>query len=447
MGQPTRPGAPQQFKLIMREAGIVREMGGDLTEAVSAVDFLMRKALDLSASDVHLQPERNRLLIRYRIDGVMHDVGQYSADIVPNILARLKLAAGMHIDERREPQDGRVDMEYGTRKFSARMSVLPMLNGEKVVMRILDPIGAKVELEKLGMPPDVLKKWSNAIQSAYGMVLVTGPTGSGKTSTLYASLNRLDRTKRNIVTVEDPIEYEFEDHITQVQVSERMTFPRVMRSFLRQDPDVMLVGEMRDPESLSIGIQASLTGHLVLSTLHTNNAIETLGRMIDMGGEPYLIASILQAVMAQRLVRTICTNCKTAYQPAADELLEIGIDPAKLQGHTFYKGAGCEACRQTGYRGRIGIFEIIVSEPELRELIARRASIAEVTTYVRSMQQMRTMLEDGYQKIAQGLTTPREVFTAVYSTMTVGDATPSVAPARTATAGAGEATPASDAAR
>src|SRR5579871_3336426 len=286
---PGRSGAPPSFRLIMREAGVSREMGGDLTEAVSAVDFVLRKALDLGASDVHLQPEPNRLLIRYRIDGVMHDVGQYALDITPNILARLKLSAGMHIDERREPQDGRVDMEYGARKLSARMSVLPMLNGEKVVMRLLDPVGAKVELEKLGMPPDVLKKWFQAAQSSYGMVLVTGPTGSGKTSTLYASINKLDRQRRNIVTVEDPIEYEFPDHITQVTVTERLTFPRVMRSFLRQDPDVMMVGEMRDPESLGIGIQASLTGHLVMSSLHTNNALETIGRMLDMGGEPYLI--------------------------------------------------------------------------------------------------------------------------------------------------------------
>src|SRR5580658_4229399 len=412
-----RPGA---FRLIMREAGQIREMGGDLTEAVTAVDFMMKQALDLGASDVHLQPERGRLLVRYRIDGVMHDVGQYSLEIVPNILARLKLAAGMHIDERREPQDGRLDMEYGTRKLSARVSCLPMLNGEKVVMRLLDPMGAKVELDKLGMPPDVLQKWTNSVQSSYGLVLVTGPTGSGKTSTLYASINKLDRNKRNILTVEDPVEYEFMDHITQVQVTERLTFPRVMRSFLRQDPDVMLVGEMRDSETLGIGIQASLTGHLVLSTLHTNNSLETVGRMIDMGGQPYLIASTLQAVMAQRLVRTICTKCKTPYKPGRDELIEINLDPDLVDKHTFYKGAGCDQCRQTGFKGRLGLFEIMTSTPDLRELIAKQASIAEITAYVKTKQGMRTMLEDGYAKIAEGKTTCKEVFNAVYSTMTVG---------------------------
>ena len=413
-------GRQGSFRLIMREAGVAREMGGDLTEAVSAVDLLFKQALDLGASDIHLQPERNRLLVRYRMDGVMHDVGMYSLEIVPNILARLKLAAGMHIDERREPQDGRLDMEYGPRRLSARMSCLPMLNGEKVVMRLLDPMGAKVELEKLGMSPDILARWTNAVQSTYGMVLVTGPTGSGKTSTLYASINKLERVKRNIVTVEDPVEYEFADHITQVQVSEKMTFPRVMRSFLRQDPDVMLVGEMRDAETLGIGMQASLTGHLVLSTLHTNNSIETIGRMIDMGGEPFLIASILQAVMAQRLVRTICQRCKTPYTPEAAELIEIGLEPSKMQGVPFYKGRGCDQCRNTGYKGRIGLYEIITSTPELREMIARRATITDITNYVKTKQGMRTMLEDGYSKIAAGLTTPKEVFTAVYSTMTVG---------------------------
>ncbi len=408
------------FRLIMREGGQIREMGGDLTEAVTAVDFMMRQALDLGASDVHLQPERNRLLVRYRMDGIMHDVGQYSLDIVPNILARLKLAAGMHIDERREPQDGRLDMEYGTRKLSARMSCLPMLNGEKVVMRLLDPMGAKVDLDKLGMPPDVLANWTNSVQSAYGMALVTGPTGSGKTSTLYASINKLDRQKRNIVTVEDPVEYEFMDHVTQVQVTERLTFPRVMRSFLRQDPDVMLVGEMRDSETLGIGIQASLTGHLVLSTLHTNNALETVGRMMDMGGQPYLIASTLQAVMAQRLVRTICTKCKTAYKPGRDELIEINLDPELIDKHTFYKGAGCDQCRNTGFKGRLGLFECMISTPDLRELIAKNASMAAITEYVRTKQKMRTMLEDGYLKISEGKTTCKEVFNAVYSTMSIG---------------------------
>ncbi len=421
MTQVSARNPSQGFRLIMRESGVSREMGGELTQAVADTDFLLRKALDLGVSDIHLQPERNTMRLRYRIDGIMHDMHFISMDVVPNILARLKLAAGMHIDERREPQDGRLDMEYGTRKLSARVSVLPGLNGEKIVLRILDPMGAKVELGKLGMAPDIKQKWENAARSTYGMVLVTGPTGSGKTSTLYASLNTLDVTARNVVTVEDPVEYEFENHILQVQVTEKMTFPRVMRSFLRQDPDVMLVGEMRDAESLSIGIQASLTGHLVLSSLHTNNAVETLGRMMDMGGEPYLIASTLQAVMAQRLVRVICQNCKTAMPPPRDELLELGLNPDQYMSHTFYYGKGCEVCRKTGFKGRVGLFEIVVSTPELREMIVKRASLGEISNYAKQKQQMRTMLEDGQQKVLSGITTAREVITAVYSTMSVSD--------------------------
>ena len=414
-----RPGAYVDLKLVMREGGTSRDMGGDKTEAVSTTNTLLRKAVDLGASDLHLQPQRDFVLVRYRIDGVMNDVGKISNDLAPNILARLKLAAGMHLDERREPQDGRIDMEYGARKLSARASVLPMLNGEKLVMRLLDPLGAKVELDKLGMPADVLKKWQGAVQSTYGLLLVTGPTGSGKTSTLYASINKIDREKRNIVTVEDPIEYEFNDHITQSQVTEKMSFPRIMRAFLRQDPDVMLVGEMRDAESLNIGMQASLTGHMVLSSLHTNNAVETIGRMVDMGAEPFLIASTLQAVMAQRLVRTICTQCKVPYQPPADELLEIGIDPAQVQGRPLFKGRGCETCRNTGFKGRVGLYEIVVSTPEFRELVARRATNTQIREYVQTKQGMRTMLQDGYEKIFAGLTTPREVFNAVYSAMSV----------------------------
>ncbi|MBI3721210.1 MAG: Flp pilus assembly complex ATPase component TadA, partial [Fimbriimonas ginsengisoli] len=260
----TNWGAAKKFRLILREQGTVREMGGeDMSLAVGIVDNIFMNALETGTSDIHLQPERDQLRIRYRQDGVLHDTGQLPPEQAQNVLARLKLSAGMRIDEQREPQDGRIDMEYMGRRLSARASCVPCLNGEKFVMRLLDPTAMKVDLAKLGMPEDVLKRWSRAIQVPYGLIMVTGPTGSGKTSTLYASLNQLDSKTRNIVTVEDPIEYEFEKNIAQVQVTERLTFPKVMRSFLRQDPDVMMVGEMRDSESLQIGIQAGLTGHLV----------------------------------------------------------------------------------------------------------------------------------------------------------------------------------------
>jgi type II secretory ATPase GspE/PulE/Tfp pilus assembly ATPase PilB-like protein len=408
-------GSNRKFRLILREGGVAREMGGETTAlGVSIVDRIFTEALDGSASDIHIQPERDRTRIRFRVDGVMHQIGYFPNEHVPSVLARIKLAAGMHIDERRVPQDGRIDMEYAGRRFSARVSVLPSLNGEKVVIRLLDPASVRIDIEKLGMPEPLLKEWLRAIQTPYGMIVVTGPTGSGKTSTLYASINRLDRQRRNIVTVEDPIEYEFQDNITQVQVTEKMAFARVMRSFLRQDPDVMMVGEMRDPESLSIGIQASLTGHLVLTTLHTNNAVETLGRMMDMGGEPYLIASTVLCILAQRLVRVICPECRTRYTPTADELLAMGLPMDAATKHTFYKGAGCKTCRETGFKGRIGVFELLVNSPDLKALIARRAGAMEMHRLARA-QGMRTMMEDGVDKVLAGITTPSEVIHAVYT--------------------------------
>jgi type II secretory ATPase GspE/PulE/Tfp pilus assembly ATPase PilB-like protein len=409
------PASGKKFRLILREGGSAREMGGDdSTVGVQIVDKIFSEALDLGSSDIHIQPERSSTRIRFRIDGMMHQIGHFSNDHAPNVLARLKLAAGMHIDEKRRAQDGRIDMEYMGRRFSARVSILPMLFGEKIVMRLLDPASARVDVNVLGMPADVQKQWLRAIEAPYGMIIVTGPTGSGKTSTLYASLNKLDRTRKNIVTVEDPVEYEFNDLITQVMVTERMTFPRVMKSFLRQDPDVMMVGEMRDPESLAIGIQASLTGHLVLTTLHTNNAVETLGRMVDMGGEPYLIASTVVCILAQRLVRTICTECKEPYIPTDDELFALGILPEESSSKKFYQGKGCTACRNTGLKGRVGVFELLPMTHAIKEMTARNAPAMEMFRLTKQMG-MRTMMEDGLDKVHRGITTPAELIRAVYT--------------------------------
>ena len=413
----TQSGAQysQKFRLILRESGMTREMGGEeTTVGVSIVDRIFVEALDNGASDIHLQPERTQTRIRLRIDGVIHQLGSFSNEYATNVLARIKLAAGMHIDEKREPQDGRVDMEYMGRRFSGRVSVLPTLNGEKVVIRLLDPASVRIDIHQLGIPEDILSKWMQAIQNACGMIIVTGPTGSGKTSTLYASINQLDRQKRNIVTVEDPVEYEFQDNIAQVAVTEKMSFPVVMRSFLRQDPDVMMVGEMRDPESLGIGIQASLTGHLVFTTLHTNNAADTLGRMMDMGGEPYLIASTVVCILAQRLVRVICPECKEPYTPTEDEIIALGLSPSDLANKKFHHGAGCKKCRDTGYKGRTGVFELLMTTHTIRDLITKHASSREIFQSARE-QGMRTMMEDGLNKIFQGITTPSEVIHAVYA--------------------------------
>jgi type II secretory ATPase GspE/PulE/Tfp pilus assembly ATPase PilB-like protein len=411
----TNWGAAKRFRLILREQGQSREMGGeDMSLAVGVVDNIFMNALESSTSDIHLQPEREQLRIRYRQDGVLIDAGQIPPEVAQNVLARLKLASGMRIDENREPQDGRIDMEFSSRRLSARASCIPCLNGEKFVMRILDPMAMKVDLPKLGMPEEILGKWTRAVKAPYGLILVTGPTGSGKTSTLYASLNQLDARTRNIVTVEDPIEYEYEHNIAQVQVTEKMGFPKVMRTFLRQDPDVMLVGEMRDPESLAIGIQAGLTGHLVLTTLHTNNAVETIGRMVDMGAEPYLIAGVLVAILAQRLVRLNCAKCREVYRPTADEIDMLGLTALDVEQGKWAKGRGCSECRGTGYRGRIGVFELILGTPSFRAAIAEQKSFATMVEVAKE-QGYRTMIEDGRTKAMNGWTTPEEVIKAVYS--------------------------------
>ncbi|MFN3728250.1 MAG: GspE/PulE family protein [Fimbriimonadaceae bacterium] len=406
---------PKRFRLIIREQGNIREMGGEgFSQTVGIVDHIFLNALETNTSDIHLQPERGQLRIRYRQDGILHDAGQLPQTEAESVIARLKLAAGMRIDETREPQDGRIDMEWLGRHLSARASCVPCLNGEKFVMRILDPQAMKVELNKLGMSQEVLDKWNKAINAPYGIILVTGPTGSGKTSTLYASLNQFDARRRNIVTVEDPIEYEFDKNIAQVQVTERMTFPRVMRTFLRQDPDVMMVGEMRDPESLSIGIQAALTGHLVLSTLHTNNAIETINRMVDMDAERYLIAAVTVAILAQRLVRLNCGKCRELYRPSEEELATLKITEEEAEKAKFARGKGCPECRGTGYKGRIGVFEMMLGTPAVREAIHKCETFDELFQAAKS-QGFTTMLEDGRAKVLAGWTTPEEVIRAVHT--------------------------------
>jgi type II secretory ATPase GspE/PulE/Tfp pilus assembly ATPase PilB-like protein len=411
----TNWGAAKRFRLILREQGAQREMGGEeLSVAVGITDSIFMNALETASSDIHLQPERDQLRIRYRQDGVLHETGQLPPEHAANVIARLKLAAGMRIDEYREPQDGRIDMEFDGRRLSARASCVPCLNGEKFVMRLLDPVAMRVELPKLGMPADVLKKWRQAISVPYGLILVTGPTGSGKTTTLYASLNTLDSKTRNIVTVEDPVEYEFDRNVAQVQVTERMPFARVMRSFLRQDPDVMMVGEMRDAESLGIGIQAGLTGHLVLTTLHTNNAIETVGRMLDMGGESYLIAGVTVAILAQRLVRLNCAKCREPSQPGPEEMETLQFTQEELARATFAKGRGCPECRGTGFKGRVGLFELILATHALKHAIARGGEYGELMAAARA-QGYRTMLEDGKEKLLAGWTTADEVIRAVFT--------------------------------
>jgi type II secretory ATPase GspE/PulE/Tfp pilus assembly ATPase PilB-like protein len=409
-------GSGRMFRILMRHAGVSREMGGEeLSLAVQRVDQMFIQALEAGASDIHMHPEHNALRIRFRIDGVLHEHEVVTQpDLIQAMISRVKLAANLHLDEKRDTQDGRIDMEYLDRRLSARVSCIPTLNGERIVMRILDPAKMQVKLDSLGMPQDVMAHWRRALQVAYGMLVVTGPTGSGKTSTLYASLHTLDRVHRNIVTVEDPVEYEFPDNVMQVQVTEKITFPRALRAMLRHDPDVIMIGEIRDRESLQIGIQAALTGHLVLSTLHTNNAIETLSRMIDMGAEDYLIAATLQCAMAQRLVRVICPDCRAPYQPTPDEIAALKIPQEWLAQARFFMGKGCPKCMNTGYRGRSGIFELLRISPAIREAIVNRASSDQIMQ-IAVKEGYRTMLDDGRDKVLRGITTPHEVIQAVYA--------------------------------
>jgi type II secretory ATPase GspE/PulE/Tfp pilus assembly ATPase PilB-like protein len=409
-------GSGRMFRILMRHAGVSREMGGEeLSLAVQRVDQMFIQALEAGASDIHMHPERNALRIRFRIDGVLHEHEVITQpDLIQAMISRVKLAANMHLDEKRDTQDGRIDMEYLDRRLSARVSCIPTLNGERIVMRILDPARMQVNLDSLGMPQDVMAHWRRALQVAYGMLVVTGPTGSGKTSTLYASLHTLDRVHRNIVTVEDPVEYEFPDNVMQVQVTEKITFPRALRAMLRHDPDVIMIGEIRDRESLQIGIQAALTGHLVLSTLHTNNAIETISRMIDMGAEDYLIAATLQCAMAQRLVRVICPDCRVPYQPTPEEIAALKIPQEWLAQARLFAGKGCPKCMNTGYRGRTGIFELLRISPAIREAIVNRASSDQIMQ-IAVKEGFRTMLDDGRDKVLRGITTPREVIQAVYA--------------------------------
>jgi type II secretory ATPase GspE/PulE/Tfp pilus assembly ATPase PilB-like protein len=409
-------GSGRMFRILMRHAGVSREMGGEeLSLAVQRVDQMFIQALEAGASDIHMHPEHNALRIRFRIDGVLHEHEVVTQpDLIQAMISRVKLAANLHLDEKRDTQDGRIDMEYLDRRLSARVSCIPTLNGERIVMRILDPAKMQVKLDSLGMPQDVMAHWRRALQVAYGMLVVTGPTGSGKTSTLYASLHTLDRVHRNIVTVEDPVEYEFPDNVMQVQVTEKITFPRALRAMLRHDPDVIMIGEIRDRESLQIGIQAALTGHLVLSTLHTNNAIETLSRMIDMGAEDYLIAATLQCAMAQRLVRVICPDCRAPYQPTPDEIAALKIPQEWLAQARFFMGKGCPKCMNTGYRGRTGIFELLRISPAIHEAIVNRASSDQIL-HIAVKEGYRTMLDDGRDKVLRGITTPHEVIQAVYA--------------------------------
>ncbi|MEM6258533.1 MAG: GspE/PulE family protein [Planctomycetota bacterium] len=371
------------------------------------VNYLIYNAVKEGASDIHIEPQEKKLQVRYRIDGVLFDAMNPPGHMKNAIVSRLKIMANLDIAERRIPQDGRIRAMVHGRKLDLRMSTLPMVSGEKVVLRILDTRSIQVQLDDLGMSEDMLQMWKQQIKQPHGIVLVTGPTGSGKTTTLYSSLNQMDRQKLNISTVEDPVEYHL-GGINQTQTHESigMSFAGALRALLRQDPDVIMVGEIRDGETSKIAIQASLTGHLVLSTLHTNDAPSAVTRLINIGVEPYLIGTALNAVVAQRLVRKICDHCKEQ-QPPDDHIAEH----LAMQGVSIdevWVGKGCDKCRNTGYSGRVGLYEMLLLNDQLRDRIAGNPNVTEFRRMCIEGG-MVTLRQDGFQKVAKGLTTVDEV--------------------------------------
>ncbi len=376
---------------------------------VKLVNALIMEALKKGASDIHIEPFEKELRVRYRIDGILHEVGKYQPSIKDAVVARIKVLSGLDIAEKRLPQDGRMKAKYQGREIDFRVSTVPTIYGEKVVLRILDKGSLKLDLSELGLEDREYELLKKAIFSPYGMVLVTGPTGSGKTTTLYSCLLTVNRPEVNIMTVEDPVEYNLYG-INQVQVNPEigLTFAKVLRAFLRQDPDIIMVGEIRDTETAEIAIEAALTGHLVLSTLHTNDAPSTVTRLVDMGIEPFLVSSSVILVIAQRLARRICPYCKAPYTYPKEVLLEVGFTPEEIEKLQTYKGMGCEKCDFTGYKGRVALYEVMEVVPEIRDAIVKGKNADEIRKIAKKYG-MRTLREIGKIKIAKGITTPEEV--------------------------------------
>ena len=377
---------------------------------VRLVHLIISEAVQLRASDIHIEPFENRVRVRYRIDGMLAERDSPPRRLLGAILSRIKILARIDIAERRRPQDGRIKITVGEKELDLRVSVLPTNHGQTVVMRLLDKDNIKVGLRQLGLSEDNFRQFKNLIRRPNGIILVTGPTGSGKTTTLYAALNDLNRPDKKIITAEDPVEY-YLPGINQVEVKHGigLDFARIIRSMLRQAPNIILVGEMRDSETAEMGIQASLTGHLVFSTLHTNDAPGAITRMVDMGVPPYLVASSVIAVLAQRLVRIVCTKCRQPYTPTDAVLEAAGITPEIAATATFMKGKGCGNCSRSGYRGRLGAFELMMMTSKVREMAFKGAATQDIRKVAIS-QGMRTLYADAIAKAMKGVTTLDEVF-------------------------------------
>jgi len=376
---------------------------------IRLVNLILSGALKDRASDIHVEPYSGNMKIRYRIDGILYDILSLPRRIESPLVSRIKIMAKLNIAEKRLPQDGRIEIKIADRLVDIRVSIIPTAFGERVVLRLLDKTSNILLLSDLGMHGERIKRLNQLIKSPYGIILVTGPTGSGKTTTLYAALSTINRPEINIITIEDPIEYQM-DGVGQIQVNPKidLTFAAGLRSIVRQDPDVILIGEIRDRETAEIAIQSSLTGHLVFSTLHTNDAASAVTRLIDMGIEPFLVTSSIVAIIAQRLVRVLCPHCKEAYTPDDESLANLGLNKSVLQKNLFYRKKGCNLCMQTGFRGRSAIFEILTVDDDIKKLVLKTSDANQINDLA-VKHGMTTLQQDGIDKVLSGITTIEEV--------------------------------------
>ncbi len=413
----------EEDRLAAAEAEVVEEdLDEEAAPIIRLVTMLITEAVNMRASDIHIEPMANRVRVRYRVDGVCIERDNIPKRMQGPVINRVKIMAGIDLAERRLPQDGRIKLPVGGSDIDFRVSSLPAYHGESVVLRILRPEGVRVGIPALGFEQEDYERFMKIIKRPNGIFLVTGPTGSGKTTTLYSAINELNRPDRKIITAEDPVEYNFTG-VNQVQVSEQigLTFANILRSMLRQAPNIILVGEIRDMEVAEVAIQAALTGHLVFSTLHTNDAPSAITRLVDMGVKPFLVASSIQAIMAQRLIRIICKECKDIdHDPDPRILRLLGFKDDEIASGKFYKGRGCNACNGTGYRGRQGIFEMLEMNNTLRELAFNRAPLADIRNAARASG-MRSLLEDGRLKIRNGVTTAEELVRTTQAADLVAD--------------------------
>ncbi len=396
---------------ILSEIEETADLLDDTSDApiIKLVNHVISQSVKLRASDIHIEPEQYSFKIRYRVDGILYDMLTPPKWMQASLVSRIKVMAKMNIAEKRLPQDGRFEVKIGDQNTDIRVSTIPVTHGERVVLRLLNKSGALFKLPELGMIPEKLDMINSLIHSSHGIVLVTGPTGSGKTTTLYAILSSINSPDINIITIEDPVEYQLKG-VSQIQVNPKieLTFAKGLRSIVRQDPDVILIGEMRDLETAEIGVQSALTGHLVFSTLHTNDSASAITRLVDLGIEPFLISSSVLAVIAQRLVRVLCNECKEPYTPDPESLARIGLDADNLEDTVFYRARSCDKCFQSGYRGRVGIYEILVLNDNLQNMVLKTYDSHQLKREAVASG-MTTLYQDGIRKVRQGVTTIEEV--------------------------------------